>query len=363
MSTVLLAAVIVFLAGLTGLLSWRLYVIERGHPGVVVAVHVISDPPGATLASMSGADVLGTAPFTMQYAVPAQWTKCVSYDGLQARWPNGVALEVKTLELCPDGGTDQEVRLSAPRPSVAPRAPKNSSRQHSHLSIPAVQPADPLPPAERRASNPPVPVPPLPTPPPTGPSRSSTDPPSSPPAPSVVLTVATTRTVRSGSRVPVEVVARQSSESGYSFVVPGYVSSRANAYANCSGTEHGSLDATTYGSTTYGNYRGTTYANCSGSSTTTTTFAPSREVSYAVSGATLSLRLPDGRVAVVNCDSKVNWTEWTFLPRRSCRVPTTDSFEAEFRAEKAKLFWRVGVSGEKERSETYRLLEIVNRAP
>jgi hypothetical protein len=35
------------------------------------------------------------------------------------------------------------------------------------------------------------------------------------------------------------------------------------------------------------------------------------------------------------------------------------SVQAQFHDEKAKLFWRVGISGEKEKSETYRLIEIL----
>ena len=38
---------------------------------------------------------------------------------------------------------------------------------------------------------------------------------------------------------------------------------------------------------------------------------PALAGSYQVRGATLALQLPDGRVAVVNCDSKTNWTEWS----------------------------------------------------
>ena len=66
----------------------------------------------------------------------------------------------------------------------------------------------------------------------------------------------------------------------------------------------------------------------------------------------------DGRVAVVNCDSKYA-LKFDNINQRSCRVPSVDQFEAQFNGEKAKLFWRVGVSGEKEKSETYRLIEIL----
>ena len=38
----------------------------------------------------------------------------------------------------------------------------------------------------------------------------------------------------------------------------------------------------------------------------------------------------------------------------------TDHFEAEFKGDEAKLFWRTGVYGEKGQSETYKLLEVLS---
>ena len=109
-------------------------------------------------------------------------------------------------------------------------------------------------------------------------------------------------------------------------------------------------------------YHASTYTSCNSSGDSTTTVAPPRQISYEVRGATLSLRLPDGRVAVVNCESKYA-PRGDYINRRSCRVPSADQFEAQFKGEKAKLFWRVGISGEKEKSETYKLIEILNPAP
>jgi hypothetical protein len=130
-------------------------------------------------------------------------------------------------------------------------------------------------------------------------------------------------------------------------------------YANCSGTARGSFDATSYdGQTISGTYRGSSNASCTGSGSSTTRVAPPRQIAYEVRGATLSLRLPDGRVAVVNCDSKYA-PKGDYINRRSCRVPSEDEFEAQFNGEKAKLFWRVGISGEKGKSETYKLIEIL----
>ena len=145
-----------------------------------------------------------------------------------------------------------------------------------------------------------------------------------------------TKAVAVGMRMPVTVVAKQLSEREYSYVVPGYVSTYANAYANCIGT------------------------SCYSTGNASATVVAPREASYKLTGASLSLRLPDGRVAVVNCGSKLNWTGWTAY--RSCRVPGSDRVEAEFRGEKAKLVWRVGIQGEEERSETYKLIEVLDPA-
>jgi hypothetical protein len=79
---------------------------------------------------------------------------------------------------------------------------------------------------------------------------------------------------------------------------------------------------------------------------------PPQSVTYSVRGATFSLRLSDGRIAV-NCDSKVNWTEWSMNPRRSCRIPTGNQFDVQFSGEQAKLLWHIGVNNEKAISETY----------
>ena len=47
-------------------------------------------------------------------------------------------------------------------------------------------------------------------------------------------------------------------------------------------------------------------------------------------------------------------------PRRSCRTPTVDRFDVEFKGDRAKLIWRVGVNAEKVVSETYDLIQILD---
>jgi hypothetical protein len=76
-----------------------------------VAVRFVSDPPGATLVSMDGKSVFGVTPVTVSYAASRS---CVSHSGFRATWPDGRQMAVNHIEVCSDGGDDQEVRFSAP---------------------------------------------------------------------------------------------------------------------------------------------------------------------------------------------------------------------------------------------------------
>jgi hypothetical protein len=84
---------------------------------------------------------------------------------------------------------------------------------------------------------------------------------------------------------------------------------------------------------------------------------PPRSVGYSVTGSTLSLLLPDGRVAVVNCESKYA-LRGDYVNRRSCRIPIANEIEAEFDGDKAKLRWPVSIDGKKTDSETYKILGV-----
>jgi hypothetical protein len=159
--------------------------------------------------------------------------------------------------------------------------------------------------------------------------------------------------------LPVVVLGRQLTETEQGFVVPGYVSTQTASSATCSADTRGTVSAYDLGGIVTGTINSTTTADCHGRSTSNTTVSPPRTVRYTVRGATFSLQLPDRRVAVVNCDSKVNWTEFSMNPRRSCRIPTVSRFSVDFSGDKAKLIWRVGVNGEKIVSETYTLIEIL----
>jgi hypothetical protein len=82
---------------------------------------------------------------------------------------------------------------------------------------------------------------------------------------------------------------------------------------------------------------------------------------FQVSGAALTLQLPDGRIAVVNCTSK--FAEHFAGPignRRSCHVPLVDDIRAEFHGDAAKLIWVVSLDSKKTQSETYKILAVID---
>jgi hypothetical protein len=76
----------------------------------------------------------------------------------------------------------------------------------------------------------------------------------------------------------VKIVDRQSHDTSYTYFVPAQFTAHSSSTANCFGT-----DAT---------------VNCSGSTTTNGTSTPALSGSFSVKGATFSLQLPDGRIAV-----------------------------------------------------------------
>ncbi len=140
----------------------------------------------------------------------------------------------------------------------------------------------------------------------------------------------------------VKIVDRRDNETDYTYVVPGHFSSQTDASANCSGSESS--------------------VNCNASATTNGYSTPAHQVSYHVRGATFSLLLPDGRVAVVNCESK--FQERFAGPagnHRSCRQPLVDDIQADFHGDKAKLEWVVSLDGKKKQSETYRVLAVLGK--
>jgi hypothetical protein len=89
---------------------------------------------------------------------------------------------------------------------------------------------------------------------------------------------------------------------------------------------------------------------------TTDKGTPTRSVS--VTGATLTLQLPDRRLVRVTCESKYAF-RLDYINRRSCRTPPVDEVTAEFNGDEAKLVWSVSLDNRKTQSETYTILNIV----
>lgn len=149
-------------------------------------------------------------------------------------------------------------------------------------------------------------------------------------------------TSASAQKLDVRVIDRQDNETDYTYVVPSHFTSQGNTNLNCN----------SYGDNT----------NCSGTTTTTGTSTPAHQVSYHVRGATFTLLLPDGRAAVVNCESK--FAEHMAGPagnHRSCRIPLVENITAEFKGDKAKLVWVVSLDGKKMQSETYKVLAVLDK--
>lgn len=83
---------------------------------------------------------------------------------------------------------------------------------------------------------------------------------------------------------------------------------------------------------------------------------------FTVRGATFMLELPDGRLAVVNCESK--FRERMAGPagnHRSCRAPIVGTLDVVFKGDGAKLIWPVSLDGKKMQSETYKILGVLDK--
>lgn len=143
-----------------------------------------------------------------------------------------------------------------------------------------------------------------------------------------------------GQKLDVKIIDKQDNQTGYSYVVPGRSNSVSNTNVNC--------------------YDSAVSINCSGQTNTTGTVTPPRHVAYDVRGATLSLQLPDGRIAVVNCESKYK-LRGDYVNRRSCRIPLVNDIQAEFDGNNAKLRWPVSIDGKKFDSETYRIVAVLDK--
>ena len=156
----------------------------------------------------------------------------------------------------------------------------------------------------------------------------------------LVLTILACATSASAQKLAVRIIDRQDNDTDYIYVVPAHWFSNSNTNVNCGGSDAN--------------------VNCNGSTNTTGTTTPAHQVSYQVRGATFTLQLPDGRAAIVNCESKYA-PRGDNINRRDCRVPLVDNIQAEFHGDKAKLIWVVSLDGKKMQSETYKVLAILDK--
>ncbi|WP_433974651.1 hypothetical protein [Tunturiibacter lichenicola] len=144
----------------------------------------------------------------------------------------------------------------------------------------------------------------------------------------------------------VKIVRRQTGGTRYLYQVSGHLASTARDGSNCYGTAYGSF----------------ANVNCNALTTTNTDTTAPQVFSLHLTGATYSLLLPDGRIAVVNCVSK--FEEHFAGParnRRSCRMPPVDDIQADFKGKNAKLSWPVSPDGKKANSETYTILVVFQK--
>jgi hypothetical protein len=148
----------------------------------------------------------------------------------------------------------------------------------------------------------------------------------------------------SAQSLSVKIVQRQTGETNYTYQTAGHAYSTGNGSADCNANSFGN----------------STNVNCSGSGTIMTTVTAPMMHSYSVTGATLSLLLPDGRVAIVNCVSKfAEHFAGSAGNHRSCRMPIIDDVNVEFKGKNAKIFWPVSLDGKKLESETYTILAVL----
>lgn len=144
----------------------------------------------------------------------------------------------------------------------------------------------------------------------------------------------------SAQKLDVSVLYRQDSDVNYFAVVPGYSSQAASeASPNCA------LDPNP--------------ADCSPNGQANALLSAQGEVTYNVVGTTLSLLLPDGRVALVNCMNKYS-PKGNYINRRSCAMPLVDHVQAEFSGKTAKLKWSAGPDSKVE-SETYKVVAFLDK--
>jgi hypothetical protein len=140
-------------------------------------------------------------------------------------------------------------------------------------------------------------------------------------------------------KLQVSVLNRQDSDLNYFAVIPGHSSATVDNSQSCA------LDPDP--------------AECSPAKGGNALLSSQGQVTYNVVGTTLSLLLPDGRVALVNCINRYS-PKGTYINRHSCGMPLVERVQAEFSGKTAKLKWPVGGEGKVE-SETYKLVALLEK--
>jgi hypothetical protein len=140
-------------------------------------------------------------------------------------------------------------------------------------------------------------------------------------------------------KLEVSVLNRQDSDLNYFAVIPGHSSEAAVTSQSCA------LDFNP--------------ADCLPANGGNALLSSQGEVTYNVVGTTLSLLLPDGRVALVNCVNRYS-PKGNYINRKSCGMPLVERVHAEFSGKTAKLKWAIGGEGKVE-SETYKLVALLEK--
>jgi hypothetical protein len=141
----------------------------------------------------------------------------------------------------------------------------------------------------------------------------------------------------SAQKLDATVLYRQNSDSDYSALIPGYSNP---ASPDCAAD--------------------LANAACDDSARATGNVSASQPFAYYVTGTTLSLLLPDGKIAVVNCINKYS-PKGTYILRRNCGMPLVEHVQAEFKGSMAKLEWPVGPEGTKIESEKYKVVAMLDK--
>lgn len=155
----------------------------------------------------------------------------------------------------------------------------------------------------------------------------------------VFLLIAASAQPVCAQKLDATVLYRQTSDSNYFAVIPGYTSTPDEGGTDCS------LEPLSEA--------------CSTPSRANGAIASPGQVSYNLVGTTLSLLLPDGRVALVNCVNKYS-SKGNYISRRICQMPLVTQVEAELNGKTARLKWPVGSDGKAD-AETYRIVAILDK--